>query len=166
MAYDPSVSRGQRTGDGRNAGGKLPEEAVYDPGRESRMQPDERSRSAADLLRQLLADVTVLLRKELALAGAEISHSVDTAKQGAVSMATGGAVLYAGALFLLGAVTLWLATKMPAWTAALIVGAIVTIIGLIMLTAGKKRISASSFTPERTVDSLRKDKDALRRQMP
>ena len=37
----------------------------------------ERSRSAADLLRQLLGDVTVLFRKELALAASEVSHSVD-----------------------------------------------------------------------------------------
>lgn len=165
MAYDPSTSRNQRTGDGRNAG-TLPGGTAYDGGRETYGEPsDERGRSAADLLRQLLGDVTVLLRKELALAGSEISQSVDQAKRGAMSVATGGAVLYAGVLYLLAAVTFWLATKMPAWTAALIVGAIVTVIGAIMLQAGKKHVAASSLTPERTVDSLRKDKDAVRRQM-
>jgi hypothetical protein len=165
MAYDPSISRNPRNGDGRNAAGAFSEETAYDTGREG-APADDRSRSATDLLRQLLADVTVLLRKELALAGSEISQSVDQAKNGVMSLAAGGAVLYAGVLFLLGAVTFWLATKMPAWTAALIVGAIVTIVGFIMLQAGKKRVAASSLTPERTVDSLRKDTDALRRQMP
>jgi len=165
MAYDPSVRNSR--GDGRGAAGAFSEETAYEAGRETNgAQPEDRGRSAADLLRQLLGDVTVLLRKELALAGSEISRSVDDAKRGAMSMATGGAVLYAGVLFLLGAVTFWLATKMPAWGAALIVGAIVTIIGFIMLQAGKKRVSASNFTPERTVDSLRKDKDAVRRQLP
>jgi hypothetical protein len=167
MAYDPSISRSQRPGDGRNSAGPLSKESTYDAKHDALdAPPDDRSRSATDLLRQLLSDVTVLLRKELALAGAEVSRSVDQAKHGAISMATGGAVLYAGVLFLLGAVTFWLATRMPAWTAALIVGGIVTIVGFIMLQGGKKRVAANSFTPERTVDSLRKDKDALRRQMP
>ncbi|HEX5046726.1 MAG TPA: phage holin family protein [Gammaproteobacteria bacterium] len=167
MAYDPSISRNPRAGDGRNAAGALSERSAYDGGRETYSgAADERGRSAADLLRQLLADVTVLLRKELALAGSEISQSVDQAKRGAMSVATGGAVLYAGVLYLLGAVTFWLATKMPAWTAALIVGAVVTVIGAVMLQAGRKHVAASNLTPERTVDSLRKDKDAVRRQMP
>ena len=89
----------------------------------------ERGRSAADLLRQLLGDVTVLFRKELALAASEVSHSVDEAKHGVQTMITGGAVLHAGVLLLLAAVTLWLATIMAAWLAALILGAIVTVIG-------------------------------------
>ena len=53
----------------------------------------ERGRSATDLLRQLLGDVTVLFRKELALAASEVSHSVDEAKHGVQTMITGGAVL-------------------------------------------------------------------------
>ena len=123
----------------------------------------ERGRSAADLLRQLLGDVTVLFRKELALAAAEVSHSVDEAKHGVQTMITGGAVLHAGVLLLLAAVTLWLATIMAAWLAALVLGAIVTVIGIVMVSAGKKRVSTRTLTPERTVASLRKDKQAVER---
>lgn len=126
----------------------------------------DRSRSAGDLLRQLLGDVTTLFRKELALAASEVSHSVDEAKHGAQSMITGGAVLYAGALFLLAAATLWLATFMSSWLAALVVGAVVTVIGAFMVGAGKKRMSARTFTPERTIASLRKDKHAVERKLP
>jgi drug/metabolite transporter (DMT)-like permease len=126
----------------------------------------ERGRSAGDLLRQLLGDVTVLFRKELALAASEVSHSVDEAKHGAQSMIMGGAVLYAGILFLLAAVALWLATMMTAWSAALIVGAVVTVIGIIMVAIGKKHLGARSLAPERTIASLHKDKHAVQRQMP
>jgi hypothetical protein len=142
MAYDASISEGEAA------------------------SAAERGRSAGDLLRQLLADVTVLFRKELALAASEVSRSVDEAKHGAQSMITGGAVLYAGALFLLAAVTLWLATLMAAWLAALIVGAAVTLIGVIMVGSGKKRMSARTLTPERTIASLHKDKRAVARQLP
>jgi hypothetical protein len=161
MAID--TSRRERNGDGRMPRSDVGAEAhlaasdpVLDP---------SRGRSAADLLKQLLGDVTLLFRKELALAASEVSQSVDAAKTGAVSMATGGAVLYAGILFLLGALTLWLATMMASWLAALIVGGVVTVIGLIMVMTGKKRVSASNFKPERTMDSLRKDKNAVERQM-
>ena len=142
MAYDPSVSAIDRSA------------------------ADERGRSAGDLLRQLLGDVTILFRKELALAASEVSQSVDQAKHGVQSMITGGAVLYAGLLFLLAALTLWLMTMMTAWMAALIVGAGVTVIGILMLAAGKKRMSATSLAPERTLASLRKDKHAVQRQVP
>ena len=125
----------------------------------------ERGRSAADLLRQLLGDVTVLFRKELALAASEVSHSVDEAKHGVQTMITGGAVLHAGVLLLLAAVTLWLATIMAAWLAALILGAIVTVTGVVMVSAGKKRVSTRTLTPERTVASLRKDKQAVEREL-
>ena len=127
---------------------------------------EERGRSAGDLLRQLLGDLTVLFRKELALAASEVSQSIDQAKHGAQSMVTGGAVIYAGVLFLLAAATLWLTTMMAAWVAALIVGAGVTVIGILMLAAGKSRMSATKLAPERTIASLRKDKHAVERQMP
>jgi Putative Actinobacterial Holin-X, holin superfamily III len=122
-------------------------------------------RSASELLRQLIGDIAVLFRKELALAAAEVGQSVDEAKKGATNMVTGGAVLYAGLLFLLAAVALWISTILPAWVAVLIVGAATTVVGLIMVLTGKRKVRARSFAPNRTVDSLRKDTHAIRRQM-
>jgi len=122
-------------------------------------------RSAGDLLRQLVADVSTLFRKELALVASEVGQSVDEAKHGLQSMITGGAVLYAGVLFLLAAITLFIANFLAVWLSALIVGAIVTLIGAIMVSAGKKRMSTHTLTPERTIASLRKDVDAVGRQV-
>jgi hypothetical protein len=122
-------------------------------------------RSAGDLLRQLVADVSMLFRKELALVASEVGQSVDEAKHGVQSMVTGGAVLYAGILFLLGAITLFIANFLALWLSTLIVGAVVTVIGAIMVGAGKKRVSTSTLTPERTIASLRKDADAVGRQV-
>ncbi len=120
--------------------------------------------SVARLLRQLVDDVTLLVRKELALATSEISHSIDEAKTGAGAVVGGGAVMYAGLLFLLAAATLGLAEVMPGWLAALIVGGVVTLIGVIMFLGGKRKIQPGSFTPQRTADALRKDRDMIERQ--
>jgi len=38
----------------------------------------------------------------------------------------------------------------------------VVIIGLVMVSAGKKKFEASSFKPDRTLHSINKDKEAVR----
>jgi hypothetical protein len=73
-------------------------------------------------------------------------------------------VLYAGGLFLLAAATLGLAEVMPGWAAALIVGGVVSLIGLIMLQVGKNKVRPRHFLPERLGEALRKDKDVIGRQ--
>jgi hypothetical protein len=167
MAYDTPTPRPRSSGDGSPR--ETFDEEAFDMTRETRASADignGRGRSAGDLLRQLLGDVTVLFRKELALAASEVSQSVDEAKRGATSLALGGAVVYAGVLFLLVALTFLLTQFMDAWLAALIVGGVVTIIGIVMLQSGKKKVSAASLTPDRTVNSLQKDTQAIKRQMP
>jgi hypothetical protein len=49
--------------------------------------------------------------------------------------------------------------------AVLIVGAVTAIVGAIMVSAGKKKVQARSFAPTRTVDSISKDAQAIRRQV-
>lgn len=118
--------------------------------------------SVGGLLRQLTHEVPSLVTKELALAKAELAESIRATKAGAASVATGGVVLLGGFIMLLLAAVYGLSTMMAPWLAALIVGVVVTVIGLIMVSAGKKKFEASSFKPERTMHSLNKDKEAVR----
>jgi hypothetical protein len=53
---------------------------------------------------------------------------------------------------------------MPAWLAALIVGGVVVIIGLVMVKSGSSKLQPSSFSPDRTAESMRKDKEMVARQ--
>ena len=82
----------------------------------------------------------VALRKELALVTAEISTTVRDAKRGVAAVATGAAVLFAGFLLLLGALTAGLAQAMPVWLSSLIVGVVTVIVGYVLLAAGKKKV--------------------------
>jgi predicted phage tail protein len=122
--------------------------------------------SIADLLRRLMEELSTLFRQELALASAEISGAMSKLSRGLISVATGGAVLYAGFLTLLAAAVLALALVVEPWLAALIVGGAVTLIGLVMVMKGKKALEPSDLKPRRTVESLRQDKDVLMRREP
>lgn len=122
--------------------------------------------SVVGLLRQLAHEVPALLTKELALAKAELKEASRTTKAGVAGVAGGAIVLLAGLIFLLLAAVYGLSLYLQPWLAALLVGAVVSVIGFIMLQTGKKQFEPSHFKPERTLDALHKDKDAMQRKMP
>ena len=119
-------------------------------------------RSITSLVKELANDVTSLFTKEVALAKSEISQSMSDIKTGALGVLSGGAVLQAGFLFLLLAGVLGLAEVMEMWLAALIVGAVVTLLGFVMMQSGKKKLEASSLKPQHTINSLHKDQNTVK----
>jgi hypothetical protein len=121
--------------------------------------------SAVSLLRRLLNEFSILFRKEVALAKAEASEALSQAKTGAISMASGGAVLFAGFLVLLAAAVLGLAHVVADWLAALIVGAIVTVVGYVMIQGGKSKLDPEALKLDRTQHALREDKEMVERRM-
>jgi hypothetical protein len=121
--------------------------------------------SAIGLLRRLVDEFSVLFRKEVALAKAEAVQSFSHLKAAAISMASGGAVLFAGILVLLAAAVLGLSHVVADWLAALIVGGLVSIVGFVMINAGKNKFDSSALKPERTQRALQRDKDLLARRM-
>lgn len=113
-------------------------------------------------IKRVAEDATTLFSKELALLKAELTSAIGNARAGIGAMAAGGAVLYAGLLCLLFAAITGLALYMDLWLSALIVGAVVVLIGAIMLWSGKRKVEPAAFKPEHTSASLRKDRDMLR----
>lgn len=121
--------------------------------------------SVVGLLRQLTREVPALFTKELALAKVELQASLTTLKAGIAGVAGGAIVLLAGLIIVLMAVVYALSLVMAPWLAALIVGGVVMVIGFVMLQAGKKQFEPSHFKPDRTLDALNKDQEALRRKV-
>lgn len=115
----------------------------------------------AVLLRRALEQFATLFRQEVALATAEISGAIEAMKTGIGSIATGGAIMFAGFLALLSAATLALALVLPAWLAALIVGIVVLLIGYATLRAGQRRVDPARLKPVRTAATLRRSKEML-----
>lgn len=119
------------------------------------------SRSLMSLFSDLWRETRTLVHQEAELAKAEISEKVSQVTTGAGEIAAGGAILFAGFIVLLfaavGALELMLATEHSMWLAPLIVGLVVMIVGYIVLSRGRKQMSAESLTPERTLESLQRD---------
>lgn len=121
--------------------------------------------SVVGLIRQLSREVPALFTKELALAKAELQASLTTLKAGIAGVAGGAIVLLAGFIILLMSAVYGLSIIMAPWLAALIVGVVVMIVGFAMLQSGKKQFEPSNFKPDRTLDALNKDQEALRRRV-
>ncbi|EWY38856.1 hypothetical protein N825_10200 [Skermanella stibiiresistens SB22] len=131
---------------------------------------DDAQRTGGDrpltgLLTELAQETTTLVRKEVELAKVEMSEKVNQATTGAISLAAGGMVAFAGLIFLLLALTYYLATLMEPWLAALIVGGVVTLIGIVLVSMGKSKLTARNLQPNRTLSSLQDDKDWAKAQM-
>ena len=127
---------------------------------------DREAQSAFGLLRRLTDELTTLLRQELALATAEVSRSMRVLLTGAAATAVGGAVLFTGLLAMLAAAVLGLATVLQPWLAALVIGAAVAVIGVVLVLAGIRSLDPSTLKPSRTAESLRRDKDVITRRQP
>ncbi|HVS76090.1 MAG TPA: phage holin family protein [Steroidobacteraceae bacterium] len=125
---------------------------------------DRESQSSFALLRRLTDELTTLLRQELALATTEISRSVRVMLAGGASLAVGGAVLFTGLLAMLAAAVLGLATVLQPWLAALVIGAAVAVVGVILVAAGIRSLDPSILKPSRTTESLRRDRDVITRR--
>lgn len=125
----------------------------------------ENETSVLGLIRQLAHEVPALVTKELALAKAELRETLATTKAGVAAVSGGAIVMLAGLIIVLLAAVYALAMIMQPWLAALIVGVVAMVVGFIMIQSGKKQFEASNLTPDRTVNSLQKDKAAIQRKV-
>lgn len=114
------------------------------------------------LLRRLMDDVGTLFAQEISLLKAETAKAVADMRAATMSIAAGGAVAFVGLIFLLLAAVYGLSNVVEPWLAALIVGGVVTLIGIIMLATGRRKLEPSAIAPRRTAASLRKDTDMLK----
>ncbi|RKD83931.1 phage holin family protein [Kushneria marisflavi] len=136
-----------------------------DPSIEERRQAEEsggESRGMVGMLSSLLNDVTSLVRQEIALGKAEMQQNIKRAGAAIASMVVAGAVLNAGLLVLLAAAVLGLGHVIDLWLSALIVGAVVALIGMSMMKKARDTLSTQAMTPDRTVDSLQRDQSMLK----
>lgn len=131
------------------------------------------SRSIGDLMRELRDETTALFREEIALAKTEMSEKTSHFARNAFLLAAGAAVAHLGLIFLLLATSAGLSRFYDSlgmwfhgdWIAPLVVGLIVGIIGTIMLMKAKNTLSNTSLYPDRTVDTLRNDKNWVKEKV-
>jgi len=130
------------------------------------MTPAPDGRSLADLLRDLAGGTSTLLRQELSLARAETQDKLHQIIAVLVAMLGGALLAFAGLIILLDALVYGLVEAgMERWLAALVVGGVVALLGLLVAWKAQSELSATRLAPERSAASFRKDVDMLREQV-
>ena len=124
---------------------------------------DRETQSVTTLVHRLIHEVSTLFRQELALAGAELTRTLGKFLAAAAVAGAGGALLFAGLLVLLAAAVLGLSHIMAGWLAALLVGIVVSVVGIVAIVTGARTLP-ETLQPKRSVRSLSKDKDVLTRK--
>lgn len=116
-------------------------------------------RSIGELFGQLSQDMTLLVRQEIQLARTEMSDKISRLTSNLISVGAGGFVAYLGGLALVAAVILALRdlANISLAVSALIVGAVLAIIGWVMLQRGLKEMKRVDLAPRRTVETLKDD---------
>ena len=136
---------------------------------EVRMYSNKEDRSFGSLFTELTQETTTLVQQEVALAKAEMSEKISQVGSGLATLIIGGFILFAGILKLLDAVIFGIAELLPPdltpWLAALIVGVIVAIIGAVMVQKGRSNLKSGNLVPQRTAESLRRDKEFAKEQI-
>ncbi|MGZ8900032.1 MAG: phage holin family protein [Limisphaerales bacterium] len=126
------------------------------------------TRTIGSLLRELFDEARDLFRQEVALAKTEATEKASMLGKNVAFIAAGGFVAFAGALFILAALSVllsWLfrnaglSPEMATLLGPLTVGLIVTIIGYILVQKGLKTLKDGSLKPERTIQSIKEDKE-------
>ena len=123
-------------------------------------------RSLGDLFSDLSRETTTLVRQEVQLAKAELTQSATEAARGIGMLVAGGAVAYAGLLFLLLAIVFGLIEAgWDAWLSALVVGLAVVVIGAILVLRARESLKPANLAPRRTVETLKEDQEWAKEQI-
>lgn len=123
----------------------------------------------SSLFSDLTRDTIDLIRQEITLARTEMSVKISNAQVALTSVAIGAAILLAGLFIILqavvNAVEMLLPPQVAPWLAPLIVGIAVAVVGYMMLKGGTSKLTANNLVPQKTIDSLKRDKTIVQEKI-
>ena len=123
-------------------------------------------RSLGDLFSDLSRETTTLVRQEVQFAKAELTQSATEAARGIGMLVAGGAVAYAGLLFVLLAIVFGLIEAgWDPWLSALVVGVVVVAIGAILVLRARESLKPANLAPRRTIETLKEDQEWVKEQI-
>jgi nitrate/nitrite transporter NarK len=115
-------------------------------------------RPLPELMKTLADQTTTLVKQEIDLAKAEFSEKGKKAGQGAGMFGGAGVIGFLALAALTAGAILALATAVPDWLAAVIVGVVYGAIAGILALQGKNKVQeAGPPVPEQTVETVKED---------
>jgi MFS family permease len=127
------------------------------------MQPE----SIGSLIRGILMDLRTLIREEIALARVEIREQAGRARAAAVSFGIAAAALLFGGTFLLIALATAIADLLnwPVWAGFLVVAVLLSLIGFVTLSAGRKKLQTVRAVPEETISTVKENSEWIAKRL-
>lgn len=133
---------------------------------EQQGQPSGADTSVGQLVERLSAQVSALVRDEMALATAEMKRKGAQAGVGIGIGSAGAVVALLGLGALVAAAVLGLATVLAAWLAALLVGVVLLLLAGGLAAAGIGQVRSSSpVVPEQAMQSTKRDIETVKESM-
>jgi len=119
------------------------------------------------LIGGILTDLKTLLREEIALARIEIREQAGKARAAALSFGVAAAGLLFGLAFLLIAVATAISELLgwPLWAGFLIVGVLMSLVGFVSLSFGRRRIRSLQAFPTETVTTLKENSEWIAKRL-
>lgn len=131
---------------------------------DGRIPPEEQKPTVGQLVERLSEQATRLVRSEIALAKAELKEKAKYAGVGAGMLVVGGVLVLYGLGFLFAAGMEGLATVMPTWLAALIVGLVLVLVAGGLAFVGVKQLQRGvPPTPTTAVESIKEDVETIKK---
>jgi uncharacterized membrane protein YqjE len=123
----------------------------------------EGDRTLGTIIRDLTADLSMLLRSEIALLKLELKEAAAKLGGGAAMMAAALFLGLIGLAFLFVTITLgMIALGLPAWLSSLIVTVVLFVAAGVLVMLGKKKLEGVSFVPNESIEHIKTDIDTLK----
>jgi Putative Actinobacterial Holin-X, holin superfamily III len=131
---------------------------------ETTQREDLRGVPVGELVERLSTQLSTLVRDEMELAAAELRRKGSQAGVGAGLSGAAAVVAWFGAGALVAAAILGLATVLPAWLSALIIGLLLLAVAAVLAVTGAGRIKqAVPPVPEQAISGAKADVETVKR---
>jgi uncharacterized membrane protein YqjE len=121
------------------------------------MATPQTQRSFSDVLQDIVGNIQQIIRSEVRLAQVEIKDKANQASKPLSVLVTGAILGLYGLGFLLLAAVYGLSLVLPAWGAALIVGAVMAIIAGGLVASGLTKLREINPVPEKTIQTMKEN---------
>ena len=117
----------------------------------------QNGRSVPEVLQDIVGNIQEIIRSEVRLAKAEVKEESSKAAPPLKMIVVGAAIGFYALGFLIFTLVMGLATVVATWLAALIVGAVLGLIALVLITTASNRLKQVNKVPERTIESMKEN---------
>ena len=125
-------------------------------------RPIGQERTIGQLVADATADISMIVRNEIALAKAEITGEAKLAGKGAGLLAGAAFVGLLGVIFLFHTVANVIAIWLPLWAGYLITTGLLFVIAAILGVVGKNNVTKVQPKPERTIKNAQETIEVLK----